>query len=109
MCGFNRIILDNSTWMLYYLIMKIESNNLTKTPQAPACTAQENEMQGMKIVSKGKTARIVTAMKEARRLHENGTGSFYGNLKAAIGEPDADLAMMNLMWADSGFAGAPKR
>ena len=66
-------------------------------------------MQGMKKVSKKKTARIAAAMKEARRLHDSGTGSFYGNLKTAIGEADADLAMMNLMWADAGFVGTPKR
>lgn len=51
---------------------------------------------------------IVDMIRYARQRRDTGLGSVYDNLKAVLGEAEADLAMANLMWADKGFAPALK-
>lgn len=58
----------------------------------------------MKKITGDRKDKIVAAIKESRRQRDLGNGSVWDNLKRILGEREAEIAMMNLMWADPGFA-----
>lgn len=63
----------------------------------------------MKQITGARKAKIIAAIKEARRQRDLCNGSVWDNLKRILGEREADVAMMNLMWADPGFAPGLKK
>jgi hypothetical protein len=69
------------------------------------------EQKGAKMtkITGERKAKITNAIKEARRQRDLCNGSVWSNLVRLLGEKEADVAMMNLMWADAGFAPALKR
>jgi hypothetical protein len=58
----------------------------------------------MKKITGPRRTTIIAAIKEARKQRDLCNGSVWSNLKRILGEKDAEVAMMNLMWADPGFA-----
>lgn len=59
----------------------------------------------MKQVSKARRTKIINAIKESRKQRDLGKGSVWDNLKEILGQNEAEVAMINLMWADRGFMG----
>ncbi|KKN58394.1 hypothetical protein LCGC14_0552070 [marine sediment metagenome] len=47
--------------------------------------------------------RVIAAITEARKQRDLCNGSVWDNLLRILGRRDADIAMMNLMWADRSF------
>lgn len=57
----------------------------------------------MKEITGARKTRIIAAIKEARKQRDLCNGSVWSNLVRILGEKEAHVAMMNLMWADKGF------
>ena len=59
----------------------------------------------MRQVSEARRTKIIDAIKESRKRRDLGNGSVWDNLKIILGQNEAEVAMVNLMWADRGFMG----
>jgi len=63
----------------------------------------------MTKITGARKQRIIEAIEESRRRRDACDGSTWSNLVAILGEKEAEVAMMNLMWADRGFLPSPSQ